>query len=112
MLVLHGAWLPARGGQPAQFAVWAEAALPARRRGRRAVAPAHQPPPHPFAAPARQLQTALAPLPGGAGPRETGRRVLARLPTAGGAPQASPELAVDRAAAPGAPPTLETWQVE
>jgi hypothetical protein len=64
MIVLHGSWLPAPGGDAAVFALWAETTqhgqLPPRPRGRArkgaAGASAH---PHPFAAGTAELRAAL-----------------------------------------------------
>jgi SNF2 family DNA or RNA helicase len=107
MLILHAAWLLATGAEPAGLAVWGEtdlaAALP-KPRGRRAKAATA---PHPFSAAAKALQSALpwAPL------KIAGRAgvLVARLPSAEGAPQPSRAF-LREDAAPG-PVSLAAWQV-
>ena len=87
MYILHAAWLPAAGDEPAHLAIWAEtdAATPARARGgaqRAGQRAAPLAPPHPFAVSPRPALDAL-PLPG-LQPSDALR--VARLPTRAGQP--------------------------
>src|SRR5689334_7677051 len=105
MLILHAAWLPASAAEPAGLALWGETDEPtahAKARGRRArAAPAS----HPFCAAPKALQWALAVL------KITGRpaALVARLPSAAGAPQPSRAFLREREK-PGTL-TLAAWQI-
>jgi non-specific serine/threonine protein kinase len=81
MLVVHGLWL-----STGRLALWGEdPALPARPPGRTG----RRPRPHPFAATPDALTAVL----GAAAAKPLARTVALLLPTVGGAPLASPELA-------------------
>lgn len=86
VLVVHAIWLPG-----SRLALWAEDPVrpvtPTRRHRQ----------PHPFAAPAEELATALGPLVA----KAAHATLTLPLPTAAGAPVASPELVRDALAARG-----------
>ncbi len=104
MLVLHAAWLPAAAATPACLALWGEVEVPARgRRGPRPKKALR----HPFAASHEALTALLSHDLLEEQPEAVA--VVARLPTAGGEPQASrPYL---REAARTGPVTLGAWRV-
>jgi len=108
MLLLHGSWLP-QVDEAERFAVWAEL-IPRPRPLRRRKAPRQPAPaPHPFAATFAQLQAALA-LP--VGRTAAPARIVACLPSAGGAP-----LPSEDSAGAGEPPEsseiqLVPWKVD
>ena len=114
MLVLHGSWMLPQRGREACFAVWGELVEgmpPWSRRGRRPLEHPPRPRRHLFAAPVDRLRDALVAVgvPDAAEAEST--TLLVRLPSAGGLPLPSPELAPD-ACPLDELPVLAPWRVE
>ena len=115
-VAVHGSWLPARDDFPARLVIWAEVAVDHRlplRRGRKPTISLSRPRPHPFAAPLDQLREVLSTAHLKADyPSLEAATLVARLPSVGGAPSPSPDLAVDPDSTRTGQPELAAWELE